>query len=76
MKDVEAWNYDIDNDETQPICSKLLPVICEHFRVIDDCGFEGCSKYGHTWNTWAGQDGCDSMGELGYSPYYEGDQKE
>ena len=73
MSDPEAWNYDIDNDEGQQIhlCSTLLPVICEHHQTLDDCGSEACAKFGHTWNTWKGEDGCEMMGEQGYSPYDE-----
>lgn len=69
MSDPEAWDYDIDDDESQHLCSKLLPVICEYHQTFDDCGSEGCAKFGHTWNTWTGEDGCENMGELGYSPY-------
>jgi len=67
----EAWNYDIDNDEQRILCASVLPVICEYHRTLDDCGSEACSKYGHTWNTWNNEDGCEQMGELGYSPYDE-----
>ena len=69
----KKWNYDIDNDEGQQIhlCSTLLPVICEHHQTLDDCGSEACAKFGHTWNTWKGEDGCEMMGEQGYSPYDE-----
>ncbi len=44
---------------------------CEYHRTLDDCGSEACVKYGITWDTWKGEDGCDEMGELGYSPYDE-----
>lgn len=60
-----------DEQEEQILCSTLLPVVCEHWNILDDCGLEACSKYNFGWNTWNGENGCEIMGEMGYSPYEE-----
>lgn len=61
-----------DEYEQKSLCSSID--WCDYHHILDDCGSEYCAKFDKRWNTWNGENFCDEMAELGYSPEDESDE--